>query len=126
MTRVDGFMASLEGMGRFPAFLKPEDRAVLERAAAEAERRVRDMTYAVLDLENGQASIKGPTGVLDRPGLYVFDAVRDEMVWMTWADALRMALWILREDGSAGDLGARIAVLEDMGVWKEDDEDGED
>lgn len=126
MTRVDGFMASLEGMGRFPAFLKPEDRAVLERAAAEAERRVRDMTYAVLDLENGQASIKGPTGVLDRPGLYVFDAVRDEMVWMTWADALRMALWIQRNAGTLKDMGARIAVLEDMGVWKEEDEDGED
>ena len=84
------------------------------------------MTRAVLDLSCGQASIKGPTGVLDRPGLYIWDDGRHEMVWMPWADALRMALWILREDGSAGDLGARIAVLEDMGVWKEDDEDGED
>ena len=72
-----------------------------------------EMTYSVLDIQGGQAAIRGPTGVLDRHGLYVWDEERDVEVWMPWSDALRMALWILRETEQF-DLGARLEIAEDQ------------
>lgn len=70
------------------------------------------MAICVLDIECGQAAIRGPTGIRDRPGLYIWDEERDVDVSMPWKDALRLALWILWAQ-ERFDLGARIEVLEE-------------
>ena len=79
------------------------------------------MTIAVLDIDGGQAAVRGPTGVLDRPGLYIWDEERDTEVRMHWTDALRMALWILMVSERL-DLGARMDTTGDcvriVETWK--------
>lgn len=69
------------------------------------------MAISVLDIECGQAAIRGPTGIRNCPGLYIWDEERDVDVSMPWKDALRLALWILWGQ-ERFDLGARIQVLE--------------